>query len=194
MAYLLCSEYFKFMGEVWLLNIGTQEKGSAIISSIIRRIIEQVLAMQSHHSKLLAYRFDLHLEYSTDNNEIITRFLEKFKYQVGQTYGVKRVGYVWVREKERAKQQHYHFVVLLDGHKVNYWSSLFRIVENAWRDVGGGTVHGVKTVLLGRGDIKKLQEVIYWLSYLAKARGKGYKAEQAKNYGASRIPPKDEPK
>jgi hypothetical protein len=84
--------------------------------------------------------------------------------------------------------------VLLDGHKVNYWASLFGVVERAWREVGGGTMHGVKTVLLAREDSHTLREVIYWLSYLAKARGKGYKAEQAKNYGASRIPLKDKPK
>jgi hypothetical protein len=95
MAYLLCSEYYKCMGEIWRLNIGTQEKSSAIVSSIIRRIIEQVSAMQSHHSKLLVYRFDLHLKLATDNNEIITRFLEKFKYQMRQTYEIKRVGYIF---------------------------------------------------------------------------------------------------
>lgn len=189
MGYLLRSEYFKFRGEIWTLNIGTERKASPIISSIIRRIIEQVIAMLSHHSKLLVYRFDLHVKHSTDNNEIITRFLEKFKYQVRQLYGINRVGYVWVRERERVKHQHYHVVVLLDGHKVNYWQGLAEVIKQSWGDVGGGGFHGAKSELLERGDRGALHEVIGMLSYLAKNRGKGYKPEQAKNFGSSRVKP-----
>ena len=33
---------------------------------------------------------------------------------------------------------------------------------------------------------KKLNEAVYRISYLAKVRGKGYRSEQAKDYGASR--------
>jgi hypothetical protein len=95
---------------------------------------------------------------------------------------------MWCRELETAKQQHYHYALLVDGHKINHSFEINNKVKELWRQLEGSEYfpdncyYNVK-----RGDFETIQAAIWRISYLAKARGKGYKPDQTKNYGTSRV-------
>jgi hypothetical protein len=95
---------------------------------------------------------------------------------------------MWCRELETAKKKHYHYALIIDGHKVNFPYEVTNKVKELWRQLDGSEYfpdnccYNVK-----RDDYESIQDAIWRISYLAKSRGKGYKPEQTKNYGTSRI-------
>jgi hypothetical protein len=52
-------------------------------------------------------------------------------------YNLKRVGFIWCRELETAKQQHYHYALMIDGHKVNYPYEITNKIKELWRQLDG---------------------------------------------------------
>ncbi|WP_164837607.1 YagK/YfjJ domain-containing protein [Salinivibrio costicola] len=61
------------------------------------------------------------------------------------------IGYLWVREHERAKQQHYHCVLFLDGSKVNHFHTIQTTIDDYWAAFEGGHVQGCGFKVLPRG-------------------------------------------
>ena len=164
---------------------------SGLIVKLMRAMLGQVEAMLSNHSRVMLIRFDLRMESYTPDNKIVTVFNRRlFKWLKAQ-YGVSRIGFIWCRELERAKRQHYHYALMIDGAKVNYPNSITKKVIQIWSELSGSAyVPKNCYYTLKRDCLESQQEAIYRISYLAKARGKGYKDAQAKNYGASRIKPR----
>ena len=100
-------------------------------------------------------------------------------------------GYHWTREQERAKKQHYHVVVILDANKVSYPSKINEFILEM------GNTLAMRPWIpencfyrFKRNEHDKKQGAIWRMSYLAKARGKGYKPPQTKNHASSRVKPK----
>jgi hypothetical protein len=80
---------------------------------------------------------------------------------------------------------------VIDGHKVNYPHEVTSKVKEIWRQLDGSEYFPKNCYYnVKRDDYESIQDVIWRISYLAKARGKGYKPDQTKNYGTSRIPTK----
>lgn len=95
---------------------------------------------------------------------------------------------MWCRELETAKLQHYHYALIIDGHKVNYPIEINAKVKEIWRQLDGSEYFPNNCYYnIKRSDYKSIQDAIWRISYLAKARGKGYKPDKTKNYGTSRI-------
>ena len=164
---------------------------SGLIVKLMRAILGQVEAMLSNHSRVMLIRFDLRMESYTPDNKIITVFNRRLFKWIKAQYGVSRIGFIWCRELERAKRQHYHYALMIDGAKVNYPNSITKKVIQIWSELSGSAyVPKNCYYTLKRDCLESQQEAIYRISYLAKARGKGYKDAQAKNYGASRIKPR----
>jgi hypothetical protein len=184
MAYITKDKAITVNGNTWWVN----SKGSGLITHSIKIMINQVDAMLSHHSKIHIIRFDLRVYEYTENNGIITAFNRRLHKWLKRKYNLKRVGFVWCRELETAKQQHYHYALMIDGHKVNYPIEVNSKVKELWRQLDGSEYfpnncyYNVK-----RDNYETIQSAIWRISYLAKARGKGYKPDQTKNYGTSRI-------
>ena len=155
---------------------------------ILVRIKQQLDAMLSHHCKILVVRLDLHLEGYRPENELMSKFIRKVRKKMYAYYGFKRLGFIWVREQERAIQQHYHIAFFMDANKVRYPDKLISICERiakAWELF----LFTPKNCyyLINRNDSKAYLKAFYRLSYLSKERGKGYKAKAANDYSASRI-------
>lgn len=133
--------------------------------------------------------FDLHMNGYTDDNQIITQFQLKLFSSIKSKYQVNDIGFAWVRELEKAKQQHYHYALFLDGKQIRHPDTLLDVVQEKWMFAGGGHVHTPKNCynLILKNDFQAKQQVIYRLSYHAKSRGKGYRAKQAKDYSTSRL-------
>jgi len=164
---------------------------SGLIVKLMRAMLGQIEAMLSNHSRVMLIRFDLRMESYTPDNKIITVFNRRLFKWLKAKYGVSRIGFVWCRELERAKHQHYHYALMLDGSKVNYPNSVTKKVIQIWGELSGSAYVPKNCYYIMRRDcLESQQDAIYRVSYLAKSRGKGCKAAQAKNYGASRIKPR----
>ncbi|MDX2370700.1 MAG: inovirus-type Gp2 protein [Colwellia sp.] len=188
------SDYALIGGYLWKLNIGAK----GLYSNIIAVLFGQLAAMLSHHNKVLVIRFDLSVSIYTNANDNIKKLNNSIREWLRRKYSIKRIAYVWVREYETAKRQHYHIVMILDANKVisswdlmdyasKRWSYLTEVFLEDGAVIDAGRLWHIKDKILIRGDEIKRVKIGYWLSYLAKARGKGYKANHAKDYGASKI-------
>ena len=163
-------------------------KGSGCYIEILESLAGQMLSMLCNHNKLITIRFDLRLYEYSGNNKKITDFIRPLRKWLQNKYGTNEVGYVWVREQETAKQQHYHFVLLLDGNKVKSSKAIFDRIEHiaSYRDISAWLPKNPFNKII-RGDLKSFSEAFERGSYLAKERGKGYKDKTANNYSASEI-------
>lgn len=91
---------------------------------------------------------------------------------------------------EKAKQQHYHFMIMLDGKVISYPDTLFDILSKHWEKASHGGKSWMPKNCYGKilkADDQEKQKLIDRVSYQAKGRGKGYRDQQAKDYGCSRL-------
>lgn len=189
MAYKSKGKAITVNGQTWLVNSAK----SGLFTKQLTMMINQIENMLSYHSKVLAIRFDLRLYEYTPNNKIITIFNRRLFKWLTRKYEVGRIGFAWCRERETAKQQHYHYVLLLDGHKVRHPHEILLRIKEVWETQLDGSMYTPENCYynIQRDDRQSIQDVIWRVSYLAKGRGKGYRDKQAKDYGTSRIKKRD---
>lgn len=184
MPYVSFTEILTYKNVTYWINA----RKSGLYTDMLYKIIEQLTAVQSHHSKMHVIRFDLHLKQDSPTNEIITIFLRRLIKWVKRNYNIIRVGYIWVREQEISPTPHYHFALMLNGREVNKPNRVWSRVSHIWCCLGGSAYLPKNSYYnVHRGNHDELQAVIYRLSYFAKARGKDKKPMQTKNYSTSRI-------
>lgn len=172
---------YLYADQVWHLNT----KGE-IYTHILRVMLGQFSTMLQYHHKVFLYRFDLHIPNYTECNSCITVFNRRLFKRIKQHYKTKRIGFTWVRELEKSKRQHYHYVLFLDGSKVRSPYMIQSWIEEAWGRYGG-TIHWSGYHNVHRGNDAERMAASYHISYLAKTRGKGYRPPQTKDYSASRL-------
>lgn len=90
-----------------------------VYCEILTKIIKQLYLTIKIHKRVLVLRFDLHLNYYTQDNKLLSTFMNKIKQDISRKYGIKNIGSIWVRELEMAKTQHYHLALFLDGNKIH---------------------------------------------------------------------------
>lgn len=184
MAYITKNKAITVNGRTWWVN----STGSGLITHSIKSMINQVDAMLSYHSKIHLIRFDLRIYEHTDDNKLISIFNRRFHRWLKRNYNLKRIGFIWCRELETAKQQHYHYALMVDGHKINYPFEIINKIREIWQQLDGSEYFPDNCYYnIQRASHDSIQAAIWRISYIAKARGKGYKPEQTKNYGTSRI-------
>ena len=183
------TEFFKPLitinKEVFRINANSE---LGIYKQVLLRFIAQLDLAYLIHKRLMVYRFDLHLKNPSNNNKIISSFLNRVKQRLKRNYGLDKIGYLWVREKESAKSQHYHLVLLLDGDKIRHPSKLTKALREMWKPNGFmPTITNPYYYMDKNNHDAVKQDVIERVSYLAKIRGKGYRHPQAKDYQTSRL-------
>ena len=185
MPYITKDKAITVNGNTWWVN----STKSGLITHAIKAMIGQVDAMISHHSKLHIIRFDLRMYQFTNDNKIITIFNRRLHKWLKREYNLKRIGFCWCRELETSKHQHYHYALIVNGHKVRHPIEILPKVKEIWEQHLDGSEYTPKRCYynLERDNYETIQAAIWRISYLAKARGKGYKPDQTKNYGTSRI-------
>ena len=171
---------------------GIYAKGSGFYTNIMKAIKDQTDAFLSHHSKVYVMRFDLRqLEY-TLNNSRMTVFNRRLFKRLRSKYNFLRIGFIWCREQESSDYPHYHYALLLDGHKVQHSKNIWPIVKSVWETMDGSPYLPKNCYCnINRGNHKEIQDVIYRLSYFAKAKGKDKTEAQTNNFSTSRIPIKE---
>lgn len=166
------------------------DKDKPCYSEYIKTTIKQVNAMLSHHSKVFMVRYDFRSKLKFDNNNNFLNFMEAIKKKIKSTYCLVRIGIIWCREHGKNNGGlHYHFALLLDGHKINYPDKLSQLVERELALYDGSIGYVPNCYLnLNRGDQQGIGRAIYRLSYLAKVNTKsGNRKQSIKRFGSSKI-------
>lgn len=181
--------YINIDGEIWPINSGWSNGGYPlpIFTKQMRGIIQQLNVMTENYSRVLVVRFDLHLHEFTNDNKMLSQFIKLLTTRIKKEYRFKDIGSVWCRELERAKQQHYHMALFLEGRKIRTPHNLYQKINDTWLDIGGRSYCMAGYHMVNRNNWQSKADAIYHLSYLAKERGKGYRAQQTKDYGLSRL-------
>ena len=174
-------------GEDIPINIGSNKGG--VYYEIIQRGIEQLDIAIQIHKRVLVYYFILHTKIYTPDNYRVTNFMKNLKQKLGRDYKMKKIGYEWVREHERdnADTHHYHVALFLDGSKIQHPKKLLILIRKMWRPHGHVPYIRNPFDYINRSDNDTRLKAIWRISYMAKIRGKGHRADQAKDYGASRL-------
>jgi len=170
-------------------GINTSNNKYACYTDILNTMHGQMQAMLSHHNKVIVVRFDLHCDKYTPCNTELSRFMCKVRKRLYSHYKCTRFGYLWVREQERSKSQHYHVMLIIDANKIQHPSALLGWLQARWTVRGHPRPYVPKNCFykVHRGDGDAFAEAFYRCSYLAKARGKGYGSLGANNYSSSQV-------
>lgn len=162
-------------------------KPSGCYTDILRSIIEQMLAMRALYGRVLLVALELHHSQFGEKNEMVSAFIKSTRAHVQSRYQTPHLGFVWVREAEKAKGQHYHLILMVDGDKVRNplgANGLSNALKDIWQRKGG-TIHHSGYHFID--DDQSFNEAFEHASYLAKARGKGYRADGVRDFGASQT-------
>ena len=160
------------------------------------KIKRELDAMLSHHRKVFVFRIDIRIERYTADNKVMTKFLRSFIPWLKRRYNLKRVGYVWCREVETSKKQHYHLVFMIDGTAVKTMKTITdKAIEIAsiqdlspW--IPKSPSYLIERKRLDEGDYSKYKEAFRRASYIAKERGKKVKGTSVNSFQTSRVEPR----
>jgi len=177
---------FTFNGVDWRVN-----GNGGINTRNLQRIFQQVDVMLYKFSRVCVVRFDLRPISYSPNNEQMTTFRRRLFKQLKTKYNiaVSDIAYCWCREQEKAKGQHYHWVLMVDGKKVRSaipGGGIGKLIVDIY-DKLDGSVHLAGYHNVKRGDLVKQRSVMNHISYLAKTRGKGYAGGHVKNFTSSKT-------
>jgi len=156
---------------------------------IMRSILDTVLEMFSRSTKVLVVRFDLHVKEHSETNLILSKFSKMLTKILYKNYAKTWFHLIWVREHGHSPCQHYHCVLLANGHKVNHPGKLNKLMAMCWHEVSGGTFSLPANCyyLWQPGNNKLFGQIIYRLSYLAKNTTKKRFNMYTKRHGNRRI-------
>ena len=176
---------FEYEGVSYKVNV----TGSGVYREIMYRIIEQLQTGLAIHGRLMVVRFDLHSDGFQADNAEIRAFRRRIMVWIERTYQTRHIGFVWVRERETAKHQHYHFALWIDGNKIQHPKKLLAHIMATWEaiDPSNHSMPYLKKPFYFVDSQETLADAVYRVSYLAKTRGKGYRPEQVKDYSTSRL-------
>ncbi|EEW1519417.1 TPA: inovirus-type Gp2 protein [Escherichia coli] len=199
---LIHSSTYLHDGLTYKLNHNPLSKRSSPIrKEIIDRFIDQLRAMLSHYNELYGFRFDLSVPegMSVDESnklvsELFSRLRGEFTAKAWNNQPIKKFAYGWVREKERAKQVHYHCWIALPYFQVNTAGfedkGIIGRVSRIWSELTNGVsrVHLPEDgYRIKRGDHDSLAKMVKRISYLAKNRGKYSNGKGQQTFSASRV-------
>ncbi|WP_330982486.1 MULTISPECIES: YagK/YfjJ domain-containing protein [Enterobacterales] len=195
------SEYV-FNGLVYRLNYDPSKKGQhPIRKEIIDAFIMQLHAMQSHYSKIFAFRFDLSVPEGmpvSESNVLVSNLFERlrgrFKKKAWNGQPIKKFAYGWVREKEEAIQAHYHCWIALPHFQVQTAgfgkTGMIGLISELWDELTDdiSRVHLPNgRYSIPRDDHNALVDFVERISYLAKNSGKFSSGEGQRIFSTSKL-------
>ncbi|EJZ0378800.1 inovirus-type Gp2 protein [Escherichia coli] len=191
---VIAGDTFYHNGRAYQIN--TTEK-SGVRLDILRPIVEELDAMLSSYSRVFLSRFDLRLPDGTaveESNKWVRQLFKKLRERLksktkrpeGVTSPINEFAFSWVRERHEVEKDHYHCWIALPHRQINRLGGrsygVGRAIIDIWCQLTGGEhtlVHLAKKkaeypnhYVIERGQPETLEGPIYWLSYLAKVRGK----------------------
>lgn len=190
-----------------------QNPDSPLRSNILAVMIDELIAMTNLYSRVFFSRFDLHLPCSTDpaeGNRYISKLFKKLHSDLkhkrfdnnGRPNPIENFAHAWVRELEQAEQAHYHCWIALPNYKIQSLGNVDygtgKVITDIWTGITGGGKTLVQfpkkthkypntSYVIKRGDFESLQDPVYWLSYMAKERGKFQTGKGSRSFSTSKL-------
>ncbi|MCG6449727.1 inovirus Gp2 family protein [Vibrio parahaemolyticus] len=185
-----------------------------LLVDYLQRIYDTLDLALEDHPRTFAVRIDLRLPLlmEVDNSNLMKKFIASLDAQIqsdlrkkqraGKTKRKCRLRYIWVREKDKSSQHHYHIVILLNRDVYNcvgaftHTNNLSHKIKTAWcrtLDVelcdGGRLVHFPKDFMYhldinGIRFSSVLDQLFCRLSYFSKVRSKTF-GDGYRNFGSS---------
>ncbi|MFB2760261.1 inovirus-type Gp2 protein [Shewanella xiamenensis] len=186
MKYISYQEWIEHGGQVYRV----QAKPSGIHTQPFKTFLDELNWMLNAHSKVFLFRFDLRFSddnQGMNNSNLLRIFFRRLVRQLQGHYQTKDIAYSWSRELEKAKQQHYHCILMMDGNRILRPHFLCIKIREIWLQISGGSPYWSRWYHFHRSDLRTQSKAIYHSSYLFKVRGKGYKPQYAKDYGHSNL-------
>ena len=156
-----------------------------IYKEIMTKTLEQLTNCLLIHKRVIVIVSELHLGQYDSSNVQITKLIKNIKRYIAKEYQTKDIGHIWVREKERAKSQHYHMALFISGKVVNYPDKILGKMKELWEPEYSQKLPNPYYFIDKK--LSNIDDATYRLSYFAKTRGKGYRKQQIKDYSTSRI-------
>ncbi|MFM5013649.1 inovirus-type Gp2 protein [Aeromonas veronii] len=180
-GYVTHQPIYHYQGVNYRINT-TQTSGcyTKPLSEMIRRIVEAV----ARYRRVLFVRLDLSMGEGEATSKRLSVFLKQAGRHVMREHGT-RLEYVWCREQEKAKRQHYHLALLIDGDKLRHPARLYKELAEIWQRKGGRLSIPENGYLMT--DSHNIAEAVYRVSYLTKERGKGYRPDGVRDFGYSHL-------
>ena len=191
---VITGDVFIHHGYAYPINATDQ---SGVRLDILTPIAEQLDAILSIYSRVYFSRFDLRLPESTPIDtgnkwvsDLFKKLRERLKSKLNRPEGlaepILNFAYGWVREKEKAKQLHYHCWIALPHRQVKRLgtptSGIAGSIVEIWMGLTGGKAAQVELpkaterysnhYVIERNRPETLKGPFQWVSYLAKERGK----------------------
>jgi hypothetical protein len=163
-------------------------QGYGVYKETLYAFIKQLDLAILIHKRVLVVNLVFSINKYTETNETFSKFMKNITQYLGRSYDIQGVGYQWVREHEKAKKQHYHLALILDGDRIQHPGKLNEELREKWLSKGG--MHKPENCFyyIDKHNIKQERaKAIYRASYMAKSRGKQYRPDQTKDYYCSRL-------
>ncbi|HBH6855127.1 inovirus-type Gp2 protein [Citrobacter freundii] len=182
---------------------------SGVRQDILMAMITELKAMQRRYSRVFLTRFDLHLPEFTSadvGNEYIRQLFKRLRSCLasnnnGLSEPIIDFAYGWVCEQEKASQPHYHCWIALPHRSVRWFGTPERgiagIITEIWMKLTGGNATLVNLskstkaypdhYVIHRDAPESLNDPVFWLSYLAKERGKSQTGKGTRLYSTSKL-------
>ncbi|WP_193162515.1 YagK/YfjJ domain-containing protein [Enterobacter ludwigii] len=203
---IINSDSFVHNGHEYRINTRI---GSGIRHDILMSTINELKAIQKRYSRVFLARFDLHLPEFTSveaGNEYIRKLFKRLRARLGSgnkglSEPIIDFAYGWVCEQEKASQPHYHCWIALPHRSVRWFGTPDRgiagVITEIWMKLTGGKATLVNLskatkdypdhYVIHRDDPSTLEGPVFWLSYLAKERGKSQTGKGTRMYSTSKL-------
>lgn len=181
--------YFLYQDEFQLIFY---HKGG-VIPKILHNSFKLIDIMLSYYSKVTAVLIQLHQAQPTSDNKLMTLMVTKLKNTLKKHYKCE-IGCFWVREQNEAESQHYHLIVMLNGHKCQQSKLVDEAAREAWQ-----SIHPDNFCFRVRNRLYRIHRDQYdnelnalrmRMSYMAKKEGKTNFASYTNSFRCSRLKPK----
>ena len=171
--------------------------------------IDELNAILKLYSRVFLTRFDLHLPEFTSveaGNKYIRNLFKRLRDRLGSgnnglSEPIIDFAYGWVCEQEKASQPHYHCWIALPHRSVRWFGTPERgsagIITEIWMKLTGGKATLVNLAkatkdypdhyVIHREHPSSLEGPVFWLSYLAKERGKAQTGKGTRMYSTSKL-------
>ncbi|GHB00952.1 YagK/YfjJ domain-containing protein [Modicisalibacter luteus] len=174
-------------------------KGSGCSMEMLGAAKRQVDAMLTHHNKVLTIYLGVHVSTYTPDNAVMSQYVRSVRKMLTTKPSsraascrpaFRRVGFAWFREMDRARKQHYHMAIMLDGNVVRAPQRIFdSVLKPAAERLGATAWLYERACRLDRQDKDAYLACLYRLSYGAKEHSKYGRKATANDYSTSRIQP-----
>ncbi|WP_314411450.1 inovirus-type Gp2 protein [Pantoea septica] len=171
---------FIYKDIIWNVIPSESDQNKGILNRLFA-LTEESLQLSS---RLFAIRMDFRLSTYTHDNSPMTRFQRVLIPAIRKKYSKTFIHFAWVREQDKSHAQHYHYVLILNGHHVCYAQPLVDLMAELWESTTGGT-HWLPQnpwYKVNRGDIDSQARFIKRISYLGKRRSKERNPAGIKTY------------